>query len=677
MDSSNNLSTNSLQFDVNDDLPKELCKSCSAALDQAYKFKIKCEFTDQKLRDLLSEMQGQIQPIVQESEYYQEAVLEKHGKPTMTECAEVLQTPEEIDYVAQDEEDEDNKDTVFLIDDVEFQHVTDENSTHYVGIDGQSAADALILESSVERLDEHIADESVNDDCHEENVNIDQHVDKDSEHLTYETIMEEETFEYDEELPGIVKTEGEENVIVIHVENYDAEQVEREENDEQEEEEEVEEEEEQELDSKDLKSNCEESNEGYIEIEEILYSDMEDGKTEEPRVSSTTSTQQRNKMFVCDTCNESFSVFSLFNSHKKSHGKHRYQCPICNRWFSKRYHLKNHQVVHENQKQFNCTKCEKRYTNQGNLDRHVRVFHNQEKTHVCDYCGKGFSQSSILRQHYAVHKEDRNFQCDLCQKFYKTQEYLNLHKMRHLPMEQRPPSAKIRTRKYKAQKQVLYCSYCAKKSNSLALHQSHMRTHTGEKPFECYQCQKRFSFQQSLKSHVLLHTGERPYKCNECGLKFRQIGHLQGHKLTHSGQKLHVCSVCKKSFSLRGNLTVHMRLHTGETPYACKDCDKQFYDCNGLKRHQLIHTRLKSRKTVPIPLAPSETASFECSYCSEVFDVIDTFRQHMTDHKETTDEDFIKPMVMQPLVGEETMTLPVEEEIYYIQNDEKVEGTLF
>lgn len=650
----NNLINKFLQIDLNDDLPKELCKSCSTALDQAYKFKIKCEFTDQKLRDLL----------------------------TMTECSEMMQAREEIEYV--DDEDGDNKDNLFLIDEVEFQPVTDETTADYVDIDIQSDADALLLESSVERLDDHInnesiADESINSESgNDENVNNepnDQHVNKDNEQLTYETLMEE-TFEYDEDLPGSVKTEGEENIIVIHLENDDAEQINVEDEDDSQEEKEEDEPEH----SEDPMSNCEE----YIEIEEIQYSSEVDDAietpkdTEEPRVSSTTSTQQRNKMFVCDTCNESFSVFSLFNSHKKSHGKQRYQCPICNRWFSKRYHLKNHQVVHENQKQFNCTKCEKRYTNQGNLDRHVRVFHNQEKAHFCDYCGKGFSQSSILRQHYAVHVEDRNFQCDLCQKFYKTQEYLNLHKMRHLPMEQRPPSAKIRNRKYKAQKQVTYCSYCGKQSNSLALHQSHMRTHTGEKPFECFECQKRFSFQQSLKSHVLLHTGERPYKCQECGLKFRQIGHLQGHKLTHSGLKTHHCSVCKKSFSLRGNLTVHMRLHTGETPYHCTYCEKQFYDCNGLKRHLLIHTRLKPRKpVVPVSSTGGEPASFECSYCSEVFDENDAFRQHMKDHKETTDEDFIKPMAMQPLVGEETMTLPVGEEIFYIQNDEKVEGNLF
>lgn len=354
-------------------------------MDQAYKFKIKCEFTDQKLRDLLSEMQGN-QPIDSELEYYSKVVTEKNGKTALS--VEMLQTPEEIDYEAHDDEDEDNKNTLFLIDDVAFQHVTDETTSDYVGIDGQSEADALLLESSEERLDEHVANESVNgDSVNEENVNEenvnnenfnDQQVDKDHEQLTYETIIEEDTFEYDEESAVSIKTEGDQRVIIIHMENYETEQLEDEEDGQEEDEEE-----EQEQESKDLKSSCEESNEGYIEIEEIQYSsDVDDAPketpkdTEEPRVSSTTSTQQRNKMFVCDTCNESFSVFSLFNSHKKSHGKQRYQCPICNRWFSKRYHLKNHQVVHVAQKQFNCTKCEKRYTNQGKCSLKEKILNN-------------------------------------------------------------------------------------------------------------------------------------------------------------------------------------------------------------------------------------------------------------------------------------------------------------
>lgn len=121
-----------------------------------------------------------------------------------------------------------------------------------------------------------------------------------------------------------------------------------------------------------------------------------------------------------------------------------------------------------------------------------------------------------------------------------------------------------------------------------------------------------------------------------------------------------------------------MRLHTGETPYHCTYCEKQFYDCNGLKRHLLIHTRLKSRKPTLKPVADGgKPATFKCSYCTEVFDDIDMLVHHMKDHKEAEDKDFITPMILQPLVAEETMTLPVEEEIYYIENVEKVEESLF
>ncbi|XP_035788245.1 zinc finger protein 572-like isoform X2 [Anopheles albimanus] len=242
---------------------------------------------------------------------------------------------------------------------------------------------------------------------------------------------------------------------------------------------------------------------------------LEDGsdESEEDVFANIFSTD----ILCCECCRDVFLDKASYEKHLKHHRLGRLICKMCNKGFKTATALNAHECKYESSTL--CWICGNTTDTPKKHKRHMQS-HMPEGTWACQLCPLRFNSKTVLKGHIRTHKKDRGYCCDVCG--------ANLSSKRNLKYHQRSVHGG-------GVEKVFSCTICDRRFSLPYALKTHMKTHTGLRPYSCVYCNRVYGCGGDLVEHVAKHHigNDNIYQCHQCDEAFPRIKQLRDHYEVH------------------------------------------------------------------------------------------------------------------------------------------------
>lgn len=291
----------------------------------------------------------------------------------------------------------------------------------------------------------------------------------------------------------------------------------------------------------------------------------------------------------------------------------QYQCPICQRIFPRHYSLRRHLVMHSGVKRYKCPICDMAFNHVYNRNRHVKKHNRETATNGNNVANKKESTICVASKSAPIAPNTNGQQQQTV--FVKTISNGSNISSKTTVTNDNNNNFIIEAKQNQLIKEEVDTENGTSSSILAKLLDQPIIEHNPQPQ----QLSLESAYQQQQLEQPS--SSQKMYRCTLCYKRFSSMERLEKHGKVHDESAKHLsCGVCKRKFLTNSALTCHMKSHslTSNEPrkYDCTLCGELFDSIQSRRDHVTVHKN-------------PNTGLYHCSKCSKTFDDFSPIRKHI------------------------------------------------